>query len=152
ISRGLLCAVVAMASFACATPMPPTPEARPPRTIALESCRVPRASETVLCGKHSVFENRATQTGRRIGLKILVLPAHGPTSVGDPVFVFGGGPGFGAASTVTGESEWFTDKFRRERDIVFVDQRGTGGSHRLPCPFGDTAVMQTHFNELFPIR
>ena len=142
-----------MAGVACATPAlaPATPEARPPRTIALAECRVPKSSEAVLCGKHSVFENRATQTGRRIGLNIVVLPARGPSPASDPVFVLVGGPGFGAASTVNGESEWFTDRFRRERDIVFVDQRGTGGSHRLPCPFGDTAVMQTHFNDLFPI-
>src|SRR5262245_31416592 len=140
-----------MAGVACATPVPPTPEARPPRTIALAECRLPKSSEAVLCGKHSVFESRATQTGRRIGLNIVVLPARGPSPASDPVFVLVGGPGFGAASTVNGESEWFTDRFRRERDIVFVDQRGTGGSHRLPCPFGDTAVMQTHFNDLFPI-
>lgn len=137
-----------MASVACATPAPPTP---PRRTIALAECRVPKSAEAVLCGKHSVFENRATQTGRRIGLNIVILPARGPSPASDPVFVLVGGPGLGAASTVNGESEWFTDKFRRERDIVFVDQRGTGGSHRLPCPFGNAAVMQTHFNDLFPI-
>src|SRR5262245_50707365 len=140
-----------MAGVACATPVPPTPEARPARTIALAECRVPKSSEVVLCGKQSVFENRATQTGRRIGLNIVVVPARGPGPAADPVFVLVGGPGFGAASTVNGESEWFTDRFRRERDIVFVDQRGTGGSHRLPCPFGNAAVMQTHFNDLFPI-
>ena len=140
-----------MASVACATPAPPTPEAPPRRTIALAECRVPKSAEAVLCGKHSVFENRATQTGRRIGLNIVVLPARALSPASDPVFVLVGGPGLGAASMVNGESEWFTDKFRRERDIVFVDQRGTGGSHRLPCPFGNTAVMQTHFNDLFPI-
>ena len=137
-----------MASVACATPAPPTP---PRRTIALAECRVPKSAEAVLCGKHSVVENRATQTGRLIGLNIVVLPARAPSPASDPVFVLVGGPGLGAASTVNGESEWFTDKFRRERDIVFVDQRGTGGSHRLPCPFGNAAVMQTHFNDLFPI-
>ena len=140
-----------MASLACATPAAPLRQARPPRTIALTSCRVPKSAEAVLCGKHSVFENRATQTGRRIGLNIVVLPAHGPSPVADPVFVLVGGPGFGAASTVNGDSEWFGEKFRRERDIVLVDQRGTGGSHRLPCLFGNAAVMQTHFNDLFPV-
>jgi pimeloyl-ACP methyl ester carboxylesterase len=137
-----------MASVACATS---TPEAPPRRTIALAECRVPKSAEALLCGKHSVFENLATQTGRRIGLNIVVLPARAPSPASDPVFVLVGGPGLGAASAVNGESEWFTDKFRRERDIVFVDQRGTGGSHRLPCPFGNAAVMQTHFNDLFPI-
>jgi len=139
-------------SLGCATPAPPTQATRAPRTIQLTPCRVPQSAEPVLCGKHSVFENRAAQTGRRIGLNIVVLPAREPTPVGDPVFVLVGGPGVGAASTVSGDSQWFTDKFRRERDIVFVDQRGTGGSHRLPCPFGNGAVMQTHFNDLFPVQ
>jgi pimeloyl-ACP methyl ester carboxylesterase len=141
-----------MVSLACATPAPPVQATRPPRTIQLTPCRVPQSAEPVLCGTHSVFENRAAQTGRRIALKIVVIPARGPSPVADPVFVLVGGPGFGAASTVNGDTEWFSDKFRSKRDIVFVDQRGTGGSHRLPCPFGDSAVMQTHFNELFPVQ
>ena len=31
---------------------------------------------------------------------------------------------------------------RRDRDIVLVDQRGTGRSHRLDCKFGDQDVFQ----------
>src|SRR5262249_10256689 len=104
-----------------------------------------KSSETVLCGTHSVFENRAAQTGRRVALNIVVVPAQSPIPVVDPVFVFAGGPGLGAASTVTGDSEWFSNTVRRERDIVFIDQRGTGRSNRLSCPFGDPAMMQTSF-------
>ena len=111
---------------------------------------MPKSSEPLLCGTHSVFENRAAREGRRIALNIVVLPAQSPTPADDPVFVFAGGPGLGAASTVTGDSEWFSNTVRRERDIVFVDQRGTGASNRLSCAFGDPAAMQTSFGELFP--
>jgi hypothetical protein len=121
-------------------------------TILLTPCRVPKSSDAVLCGSYAVSENRAAQAGRRITLNIVVLPAVSPTPVANPVFVLVGGPGLGAASLVTGESQWFAENFRRERDIVFVDQRGTGRSHRLSCPFGDGGAMQNSFNDLFPVE
>jgi pimeloyl-ACP methyl ester carboxylesterase len=105
----------------------------------------------MLCGKYVVFENRTAQAGRRITLNIVVLPALGPKPVPDPVFVLVGGPGLGAASMVTGASEWVTARARQERDIVFVDQRGTGSSNRLPCRFSGGSALQNSFGDLFPI-
>jgi pimeloyl-ACP methyl ester carboxylesterase len=151
IHRVLLYAVFSVASAACATPVLPTREARQPPTTQLAPCRVPKSSYDVLCGKYGVFENRAARAGRRIMLSIVVLPAVGPTPVADPVFVLVGGPGLGAASGVRDDIEWFTERFRRDRDIVFVDQRGTGGSQRLPCRFSDGDTMQNYFNDLFPV-
>ena len=34
------------------------------------------------------------------------------------------------------------DRVRRDRDIVLVDQRGTGRSHRLDCDYGDQNVFE----------
>jgi pimeloyl-ACP methyl ester carboxylesterase len=141
----------ALAGAACATPAPPQREAQPRPTIQLERCRLPRSSEPVLCGSLTVFEDRVSRTGRRIGLNILVMPAFGAKAAADPVFVLAGGPGVGAASTQTGETAKALWVIRRERDIVFVDQRGTGKSHGLSCRFGDSAAMQSHFNDLFPV-
>ena len=152
VRRFVLVIVLTAVGAACA------PLAREPAnpgnapTILLTPCRVPKSSDAVLCGNYAVFENRAAQAGRRITLNVVVLPAVSPTPFADPVFVLVGGPGLGAASLVTGESQWFAEKFRRERDIVFVDQRGTGRSHRLPCPFGDGGAMQSSFNDLFPVE
>ena len=106
----------------------------------------------MLCGKYVVFENRSAHAGRRITLNIVVLPALGPKPVPDPVFVLVGGPGLGAASLVTGTSEWVTATARHERDIVFVDQRGTGNSNRLPCRFSGGSALQSSFGDLFPIE
>jgi pimeloyl-ACP methyl ester carboxylesterase len=94
---------------------------------------MPESTQPVLCGQHEVFEDRAAQAGRRITLKIVVVPALSAPPAGDPVFVFVGGPGLGAASGVRGDGGGLTNRLRRERDVVFVDQRGTGASHRLPC-------------------
>src|SRR5207248_767205 len=99
-----------------------------------------------------VLEDRDARAGRRIMLKIVVIPALSPTPLAEPVFVLVGGPGLGAASGLRGDSEWFTEKFRRDRAIVFVDQRGTGASNRHVCAFGDGATRPTSVTELFPIE
>jgi pimeloyl-ACP methyl ester carboxylesterase len=52
---------------------------------------------------------------------------------------------------VTGASEWVTARARHERDIIFVDQRGTGNSNRLPCRFIGGSTLQNSFGDLFPI-
>jgi len=65
-------------------------------------------------------------------LKIVVAPALRRAPEPDPLFVLLGGPGGGAATM----SEALLPQFRRfqtDRDIVFVDQRGTGASNALDC-------------------
>ena len=37
------------------------------------------------------------------------------------------------------------------RDMLFVDQRGTGGSHPLDCKFYDRADLQTYLGYFFPL-
>ena len=65
----------------------------PGRSGKLMPCRVPDVDEEGLCGgRYEVFENRATGTGRKIGLNIVVLPATTPELAPDPlVFLAGGG-------------------------------------------------------------
>lgn len=96
----------------------------------LGGCRV--AAVDVRCGTVNVPEDRTTGSdSRTIGLRVLVLPAATPTS-SLPLFVVNGGPG---AATV-GMAELFFNDFaalRKNRDIVLIDQRGTGGSHPLRC-------------------
>jgi pimeloyl-ACP methyl ester carboxylesterase len=49
-----------------------------------------------------------------------------------------GGPGQGAISTAADYARLLAP-LRRDRDLVFVDQRGTGGSNPLPCDlYGDS--------------
>jgi pimeloyl-ACP methyl ester carboxylesterase len=105
------------------------------RTSALERLR-PCISEEgptdAYCGTLKVFENRETRQGRTIDLKIVLLPALSNEARSDPLFFLAGGPGQGAAQL----ARPLRDAFRRvqsDRDIVLVDQRGTGKSNPLNC-------------------
>jgi pimeloyl-ACP methyl ester carboxylesterase len=56
--------------------------------------------------------------------------------VADPLFVLPGGPGLGAVNFYAGAAPAF-ERVRRDRDLVLVDQRGTGKSNPLNCPFDE---------------
>lgn len=86
-----------------------------------------------------MFENRDTRQGRTIDLKIVLLPALGNEPAPDPVFFLAGGPGQGAAQL----APFIRDRLRRvqaDRDIVLVDQRGTGDSNPLECRTDDDSL------------
>jgi pimeloyl-ACP methyl ester carboxylesterase len=122
----------ALAAFALASPA----RQEEPRRLTLTPCHLEGFREEVLCGTLRVPENRATRTGRTIDLKVAVIPALRPESEPDPLFVFAGGPGQGARRYAPFAQTAFRE-VRRRRDIVLVDQRGTGDSNPLSCDFGD---------------
>jgi len=129
-------------------------EAPKPRKIhqLLKPCKIAELEEEALCGTYSVWENRAARTGRKIDLKIIVVPAQGADPAPDPVFYFAGGPGYPATDGAGGTAE-FLGELRKERDIVFVDQRGAGGSHPLKCPLpGGDDNPQGLLGDLFPLE
>lgn len=73
-------------------------------------------------------EDRTRPDGRRIRLHLLVLPARSPEPRPDPIVFLAGGPGQAATSLAAGLAQsWM----REDRDLVLVDQRGTGQSNRL---------------------
>lgn len=85
-----------------------------------------------------MFENRQARQGRTIALKLVVLPALSNDPRPDPLFFLAGGPGQGAARMAGDVREAFR-RVQAERDIVLVDQRGTGDSNGLECvPDDDT--------------
>ena len=84
------------------------------------------------CGSLAVHENPEDSASPKISLNILRLPAVNPTAQPDPLFVIAGGPGQSAVNVAEGIAYVFDD-IRKNRDIVFVDQRGTGGSAPLDC-------------------
>jgi pimeloyl-ACP methyl ester carboxylesterase len=79
------------------------------------------------CGTFVVAENRAEPDGPKIGLRVLVLPAWSSPAATDAVVFLAGGPG--GAATQQGLVEGLqSSMLRASRDILLVDQRGTGGS------------------------
>ncbi|MEA2563510.1 MAG: hypothetical protein QOH06_5014 [Acidobacteriota bacterium] len=91
-------------------------------------CKMAWSDGEVLCATYPVWENRETRQGRKIALNIVILPATGPDKQPDPVFEIAGGPGQGISEV--GE---FAGVDPRKRDVVLVDQRGTGRSNPLYC-------------------
>lgn len=100
-------------------------------TARLRPCTSDQGPTDAYCGSLTVYENRDTKQGRQIKLWIVVLPAIRPESP-DPLFFLAGGPGQGAAQLARPLRELFR-KVQRTRDIVLVDQRGTGKSNPLNC-------------------
>ena len=85
------------------------------------------------CGSFEVAENPDAPDGRRIALGIAWLPASGKGGgAEDPMFFLAGGPGQ-AATAVAPVIELALKDVRKQRDIILVDQRGTGGSNPLDC-------------------
>ena len=85
------------------------------------------------CASFEVPEDHAKPAGRKIRLNIAWLQA---TSNGekkpDPIFFLAGGPGQSAVETFPSLDPVFKD-LRKQRDVILVDQRGTGKSNLLSC-------------------
>ena len=98
----------------------------------LHACTSVEGPTDASCGKLQVYENRATGSGRRIYLNIVALPSLAPEPASDPLFFLAGGPGQAAAQMAAEVREIFRP-ILRYRDIILVDQRGTGKSNPLNC-------------------
>ena len=141
-----LAVVVLVLGFQAASAVRHTPA----KTITLKDCDIPGLGPAK-CGTYEVFENRATKKGRMISLNVVVYPATGDKREPDPWFYFAGGPGSGATEDARGIVRAFA-KLRERRDLVFVDQRGTGGSHPLDCEFFNPNDLQSYFGYFFPLE
>jgi pimeloyl-ACP methyl ester carboxylesterase len=115
--------------------------------VQLKSCDNPALTSDALCGKYEVYEDRLAHAGRKIALNIILLPAISAKAAGDALFYLAGGPG-GAATVYAPEK--FISRLRGNRDVVLVDQRGTGDSNPLNCPpVGTREDMRGYFGAVF---
>src|SRR4051794_40955294 len=103
----------------------------PERNIKLADCRLPRLSVAAQCGSIEVPEDRANPAGRKLTIFAAVLPANTVSPKADPLVILAGGPGQ-AASNLAPFASRLTE-VRRTRDVVLIDQRGTGRSSPLSC-------------------
>jgi pimeloyl-ACP methyl ester carboxylesterase len=118
--------------------------------LKIEPCYIRELGEEVLCGTYEVMENRNVRKGAKIRLNFIILPAWTTDPAPDPVFIFSGGPGQGSADIAVYYARNY-EKLRWERDIVLVDQRGTGQSNPLHCQrIGDPNSAQTYLQDMFP--
>lgn len=93
------------------------------------------------CGELVVKENPADANSNNINVAILRLPAISPVANTDPLFLIQGGPG-GSSIEMASQIHGFFADVRKNRDLVFVDQRGTGKSNPLRCEQPASEYMQ----------
>jgi pimeloyl-ACP methyl ester carboxylesterase len=105
--------------------------------------------EGMRCGTVQVPENRDQPGGRMLSLNVIVAPARSTAPARLALAFFEGGPG----AAVTPGARWVAEEFpqlRGDRDLLFVDQRGSGGSAPLQCRFRDPADPQSYIDGYMP--
>ena len=146
-SRRLLGVAIACSPLCTLAQTQPDPGGAVELKIELESHAHEASGTDVLTGDFYVYEDRVARAGRILELDVVVLPALSETPAPDPVFVFAGGPGQNAAHLWRG---WVDHWMRRDRDIVLISQRGTGGNNRLDCSLpGSDDNLQGYLDPLF---
>lgn len=124
-----LLALLAACPLAVALPAPVSAQAPTP---ALQLCRLPGFEHEAMCGRVSRPLDPAAPRGRQIEIHYAILPALARNKHPDPVLVFAGGPGQSAID-LAGSWSRLLARVSNRRDIVLVDQRGTGRSAKLAC-------------------
>jgi len=104
------------------------------RNLTLENCHLGEIRSQVKCGKLRVPENYLQPKGKSIAINFAVLPAIDDSEYKTPLMFLAGGPGQAAVELATGLNRIFRE-VRKTRDIILVDQRGTGESSALSCEF-----------------
>ena len=114
------------------------------QTLALEDCRISAGPGypgiKARCGMLERPVNPADPDSPPIDLRVAVVPALNLTPETDPIVPIAGGPGQGTVEFYALMQGAF-EPLRRNRDILLVDQRGTGESARLDCPIDDDAIL-----------
>lgn len=110
----------------------------------LERCHLPGVEAEARCGTVTVFEDREARAGRTLDLRVVVVPAVRPDPEPDPLFFLAGGPGQAATEVIASVMPMF-QRVQQGRDLVFVDQRGTGSSAPLDCPPAEAPTLADGF-------
>lgn len=101
-----------------------------PQALTDERCRLvadglPAAYGA--CGRLEVPVDPSAQGGRKIELFVARIPAFGAEPSRDPLLLITGGPGQSTVDFYLEQRGAF-EAARRDRDLILVDQRGTGRS------------------------
>ena len=121
------------------------------QSLDLEDCRISAGPGTpsmkARCGALVRPLDPDGAAAGQIELNVVVVPALNLTPAADPVVPIAGGPGQSSVQFYASYSQAFDD-LRRNRNILLIDQRGTGESARLDCPVDDDLVEGQYSAEL----
>lgn len=101
-------------------------------SIAITNCHLDGIKEQVKCGTLQVPENYSQVNGKQISIHYAVLPAIDDSDKKTPLMFLAGGPGQ-AAVELAGMLRHVFNEVRKTRDLILIDQRGTGKSQPLQC-------------------
>ena len=114
------------------------------QSLELEDCRISaqagQPGVKARCGTMLRPENPADPESAQIEIRVAVVPALNLNPEPDAVVPIAGGPGQGSVEFYLMLRGAF-EGLRRDRDILLVDQRGTGESARMDCPIDDDAIL-----------
>jgi pimeloyl-ACP methyl ester carboxylesterase len=143
----ILASLLLLFAFAAAALVQAAPPSRAPR---IEPCQLPDLTESARCGTLEVPENPDKPAGRRISIGFAVVPATGGHALPDPIVVLMGGPSEDAISAAA----YFALRFaslRTDRDLLLVDQRGTGRSGALTCNMFEENESADNLRDFLPL-
>ncbi len=100
---------------------------------ATQPCRIAGFRTELQCGSVARPLDPARPQGVQIEVHYIVVPALARRKLDDPVFFLAGGPGQSAIGVLPMVAPQL-NRLNNRRDLVFVDQRGTGRSAPLMCP------------------
>jgi pimeloyl-ACP methyl ester carboxylesterase len=135
---------------------PELTEARQKRNLDFKTCE--RTSSTQSAGlvsesKCLIFEraeNPADPDGRQIPLQVMVIPSLKSNSLADPLLILAGGPG--QAATEMASLGLIFGKIRQDRDIVLLDQRGTGKLSPMGCSATPDKITDLSLDNLLRVQ
>jgi hypothetical protein len=114
-------------------------------------CELPGVARSARCGVLDVLEDPNKPGGRRLPIHVAVVPASSGKALTDPIVVLMGGPGEDAI----GAAEFYAAQFEpllKDRDLLLVDQRGTGQSAALNCELFPPGTEATSLHDFFPLN
>jgi pimeloyl-ACP methyl ester carboxylesterase len=99
------------------------------------------------CGQLNVAEDPDRPDGPRLNLYVARIRALAANPAPDAFTVINGGPGASSVSLYVDLQGAFAG-IRRDRDIILLDQRGTGRSAPLECPLLEEAAQEFDVEEV----
>ncbi|RQO59986.1 cysteine protease [Paucibacter sp. KBW04] len=99
---------------------------------ATQPCRIAGIANELQCGSIKRPLDPAQPQGTQIDVHFLIVPAMARNKQPDPVLMLAGGPGQSAIDIAPMVLSRLS-RLNNRRDLVFIDQRGTGKSAPLQC-------------------
>lgn len=145
-----------VATTASTRPLPPAkPQSWKLGALTLTPCELGRPhsglSSAAWCAPFEVPENRADPHSRRIKLKLAVIRSTAQAPAKDMLVLLAGGPGQAATESWPAVASAL-EPLLAHRNVLLLDQRGTGGSNPLTCKGPEQAATDQETTGFDPAR